>query len=220
VTIPNTALAVIGNATTVNPAGPGFLYLTLFPADAARPLVASSNYLPGQVMNAPFTVGLSSAGEFKIYPTTQTDLVIDMLGYYSADATDANGVGLLFNSLSYPVRSLETRTGFTGCYTTNAPLLGGSTRTQPARGACGGVTVAANALAIVGNATVVNSNGGYLTFWPSSALQPLVATSNFTAGQVFNRHFTVGLGNADGAFKIFSQFTTDLVIDVSGFFAP
>ena len=82
------------------------------------------------------------------------------------------------------------------------------------------MTVAANALAIVGNATVVNSNGGYLTFWPSSAAQPLVATSNFTVGQVFNRHFTVGLGNADGAFKIFTQFTTDLVVDVSGYFAP
>ena len=124
VTIPTAALAIVGNATTVNPAGPGFPYLTLFPADAARPMVASSNYLPGQVMNAPFTVGLSAAGEFKIYPTTQTHLVIDVLGYYSAEAADANGTGLLFTSLPHPVRLLETRSGFTGCYTTNAPLLG------------------------------------------------------------------------------------------------
>ena len=51
-------------------------------------------------------------------------------------------------------------------------------------------------------------------------MQPLVATSNFLPGQIFNRHFTVGLGNTDGAFKIFSPLTTDLVIDVAGYFAP
>lgn len=220
VTIPNTAQAIVGNATTVNPSGPGFPYLTLFPADAARPLVASSNYLPGQVMNAPFTVGLSATGEFKIYPTTTTDIVIDILGYYSAEANDANGAGLLFYPLPRPVRLLETRAGFSGCYAPGVPFIAGSTRLQPARGICNGLTIANTALAIVGNATVVNSNGGYLTFWPSSAVQPTIATSNFLPGQIFNRHFTVGLGSADGAFKIFPQFTTDLVIDVSGFFAP
>jgi hypothetical protein len=220
VTIPTAARAITGNATTVNPLGPGFPYLTLFPANATRPVVASSNYLPGQIMNAPFTVGLSPAGQFKLYPTTQTDMVIDVLGYYSAEAADANGAGLLFYPLPKPVRLLETRVGFGGCYTTNAKLLAGSTRTQPARGVCDTVTIAASALGIVGNATVVNTSGGYLTFWPSTAPQPTVATSNFLPGQVFNRHFTVGLGAGDGAFKIFTQFTTDLVIDVSGYFAP
>jgi hypothetical protein len=221
VTIPNAAQAVVGNATTVSPQGPGFPFLTLFPADAQRPVVANSNYLPGQVMNAPFTVGLSAAGAFKIYPTTQTDLVIDVSGYYSSEANDVNGAGLLFNPLPKPVRLLETRAGFTGCFSTGAPLAAGSTRTQLARGLCDGVTVAANARGIIGNATVVLPQaGGYLTFWPSDVPQPTVAASNFGGGTVFNRHFTVGLGNADGAFKIFTSATTDLVIDVSGFFAP
>jgi len=209
----------VGNATTVNPGGG---YLTLFPADAARPLVASSNYSAGQIMNAPFTVGLSPAGAFKIYPTSQTDLVIDVLGYYSPEANDENGAGLLFNPLPHPVRLLETRDNpaFPGCYKPNAPIQGGVERTQPARGVCDGLTIASNALGIVGNATVVNANGGYLTFWPSDATRPLVATSNFSAGQIFNRHFTVGLSAGAGAFKIFSPLTTDLVIDVSGYFAP
>ncbi|MGH9799266.1 MAG: hypothetical protein ACRD82_02800 [Blastocatellia bacterium] len=35
-----------------------------------------------------------------------------------------------------------------------------------------------------------------------------------------NRHFIVGLGNVDGAFKMYSLATTDLVIDLSGYFAP
>lgn len=219
VTLPASAKAIAGNITTVNSQGPGFPYLTLFPADATRPLAASSNYLPGQAMNAPFTVGLSATGGFKVYPTTQTDLVVDVLGYYSAEATDVNGAGLLFSALPKPVRLLETRAGYTGCFATGAPLLADIIRTQTARGLCNGEMIAASALAVIGNATVVNPGSGFLTFWPSSAAQPTVAASNFTTGQVFNRHFITGLGG-DGAFKISPSVTTDLVIDLSGYFAP
>jgi hypothetical protein len=221
VTIPNAAQTLVGNATVVNN-GAGFL--TLYPAGVTRPLVASSNFNVGQVMNAPFTVGLSAAGEFNIYSTATTDLIVDVLGYYSAEANDVNGAGLLFTSLASPVRLLETRStpaNLPGCFKPNAPLAANSTRTQPARGVCEGQTIPTTALGVVGNATVVfPATLGYLTFWSSSAMQPTVATSNFTAGQVFNRHFTVGLGNADGAFKIFTNATTELVVDVAGYFAP
>ncbi|MFN0087487.1 MAG: M64 family metallopeptidase [Blastocatellia bacterium] len=222
-TIPANAKAIIGNATTVNPQGPqgSYQFFTLFPSDAARPTVASSNYLAGQVMNGPFTVGLSSTGAFKIYPTTQTELVIDISGYYSPDVVDVNGIGLLFHPLTRPVRLLETRPGFNGCYKTNSQLVAESTRTQPARGVCDSLTIPANAAGIIGNATVVQPlAGGWLTFFPSDAAKPTVAQSNYSAGQVFNRHFIVGLGGADGAFNIFTKATTHLVIDLSGYFAP
>jgi len=217
VTIPAAAQAIVGNATTVSPAGPGFL--TLFPASAARPLVANSNYDSNQIVNGPFTVGLSAVGEFNIFSSATTHLVVDVLGYYSAEANDGNGVGLLFNPLPAPVRLLDTRPGQTGCFTPGGPLPANTELSQTARGTCQGQTIPAAARAIVGNATVVNSNGGFLTLWPSNAAKPLVATSNFNPGQIFNRHFTVGLG-PDGAFKMYSLLQTDLVIDVSGFFAP
>ncbi|MBS1789092.1 MAG: putative Ig domain-containing protein [Acidobacteria bacterium] len=221
VTIPAGAQALVGNATTVNPLSNGFL--TLFPADAAQPLAASSNFQTGINMNAPFTVGLSPSGQFNIFTAATTDLVIDVLGYFSAQASDSNGQGLLFNSLAHPVRLLETRQGFTGCTThSGLPMAAGTENLQPVRGTCDGVTIANNALGIVGNATVINqTSNGFLTFWPSDAAsRPLAATSNYRLGQVFNRHFTVGLGTSDGRFKIFSSATTDLIIDVSGFFAP
>ena len=216
-TIPSGALAIVGNATTVSPQGGG--YLTMYPAGAAKPLVASSNYSAGQIVNGPFTVGLSASGRFSIFTSETTHLVVDVLGYYSAEASDVNGAGLLFNPLPKPVRLLETRAGFTGCYTPGAPIAGGAELIQQALGTCGGEQIPPAAQAIVGNATVVNSNGGCLTLWPSASDKPLAASSNFDPGQVLNRHFTVGLGG-DGAFKIFSLLTTDLVIDVSGYFAP
>lgn len=220
--IPATARAVVGNATTISPQT--FGYLTLFPADVARPVVASSNYGTNQAVNGPFSVGLSGAGQFKIFTSGTTDLVVDLLGYYSTEAVDANGAGLLFTPLANPVRLLETRSApanLPGCFKPNAPLNSGQVYTQPARGLCEGQTIPATALGIVGNATVVfPATLGYLTFWPSTAAQPTVATSNFTEGQVFNRHFTVGLGNTDGVFKMFTSATTHLVVDVSGYFAP
>ncbi|MFN0109640.1 MAG: FG-GAP-like repeat-containing protein [Blastocatellia bacterium] len=212
--IPATALALVGNATTVSPQGGG--WLTIFPADATRPLIASGNYLTNQVLNSPFTVGLSPSGQFKVYTVAQTDLVIDVLGYYSADAVDVNGAGLLFSPMT-PARLLETRAAQPGCFTPATPIPTAVDTPQAARGVC---TIPATAQAIVGNATVVTpAAGGFLTFWPSNAARPFVATSNYLTGDIFNRHFTVGLG-ADGAFKIFAFTSTHLVIDVSGSFAP
>jgi len=221
--IPAAARAIVGNATTVGPQAGG--YLTLFPADGVRPLVASSNYNLNQVVNGPFTVGLSASGQFKIFTLATTELIVDVQGYYSTEATDANGPGLLFTPLGHPVRLVETRAtppNLTGCFKLNAPLNGSQAYTQTARGLCDGVTIPANALGVVGNATVITPlGGGFLTLWPSTAAtQPSVATANYNAGQVVNRHFIVGLGSGDGAFKMFSLATTELVIDLSGYFAP
>ncbi len=212
--IPATALALVGNATTVGPLAQGFL--TLFPADATRPLVASGNYRLGQTLNTPFTVGLSPSGQFKIYSLQQTNLVIDVLGYYSAEAWDGNRTGLLFSPMT-PARLLDTRSGQMACFTPGIPIAATTDTLQAAGSTC---TIPVTARAIVGNATTVSpAAGGFLTFWPSDATRPFVATSNFAAGVNFNRHYTVGLGT-DGGFKIYALTSTHLVIDVSGSFAP
>ncbi len=216
VLIPAGAQALVGNATTVSPQANGFL--TLYPANAARPLIASANFQPGVNLNSPFMVGLSPSGQFNIYVASTTDLVVDVTGYYSTQLNDANGQGLLFNALAAPTRLLDTRAGQTGCFTPGVPMTGGAAYLQSATGAC--TNVPATAQAVVGNATSVNAlANGYLTFWPSNANQPFIATSNYRTGITFNRHFTVGLGN-DGAFKRYAASTTDLVVDLVGYFAP
>jgi hypothetical protein len=216
VTIPSDALALVGNATTVDPQADGFL--TLYPANATQPFVSSSNFVAGQIMNAPFTVGLSPSGSFNIFTTTTTQLVVDITGYYSSQMNNVTGQGLLFNSLGSPLRLLDTRPGESGCYLPGAPMAGGTTYTQQTQSACTNLTPTARAL--IGNATIVDpSAAGYLTFWPSNVTQPLIATSNYTQSQVFNRYFTIGLA-PDGSFKRFSTANTHLVIDISGFFAP
>ncbi|MBS1791363.1 MAG: S8 family serine peptidase [Acidobacteria bacterium] len=217
VTIPTAAQALVGNATVVNPAAQGFI--TLFPSDAAQPTVANGNYTVGSVVNTPFTAGLGADGAFKIFTTQTTDLVVDVLGYYSPEASDVNGAGQLFYSLGAPVRLLDSRAGQTACFTPGAPFTGGVEYVQLASGTCSGQTIPANASAVLGNVTTVNPAGGFLTLWPSNVTRPFVATSNFTAGQTANRHFITGLG-PDGAFRLYASGDTDLVIDLSGYFAP
>lgn len=225
--IPASAQVLVGNATSVLPSGGG--HLTIYPSGGTRPTVASSNYAGSDVINGPFAVKLGADGNFKIYTFATTDLVVDILGYYSEDVVDSNGPGLLFNPLPSPVRLLETRPDFpgfplSGCTRTNAKIQGNlvtATHTQQAAGFC---NLPAEAQAVVGNVSVVNSAGaGFLTLFPGNLLNaPLVATSNYPAPATFgyNRHYFVGLSPTDGTFKILTQFTTDLILDASGYFAP
>ncbi len=214
--IPSTARVLVGNATAVNPLARG--NITLFQGNISRPPITSGNYEAGLNLNSPFHVALSSSGQFRIYSSAQIDMVVDILGYYSLDPVDVNGAGLFYKSLT-PVRLLDTRVGATiGCVLNGFPLQHPTEYSLGARGTC---TIDAAAVAIIGNATVVApATNGFLTLWPSNASRPFVATSNYLAGINFNRFFTVGLGT-DGRFNLYASTTsTNLVLDVSGFFVP
>lgn len=226
VVLPDDAQAVVGNAAVVNTSqGAGAGFVTLYPSGAQRPSTSNVNYAPGQIVSNAFTVGLGSGGAFDVYASTTLDIVVDVTGYYSASApTDANGVsGLLFYTLAAPMRLLDTRPGLPACVNTGSPLAGDNARAQNARMTCGGLTVPDSALAIVGNAAVVNSrNGagaGYLTVYPTGLARPVASNVNYTPGQIVSNTYTVGLGS-DGAFNIYALSTLDFVTDISGYFAP
>jgi hypothetical protein len=222
-TVPANAQAIVGNATVVNFISTGFGYITLWPDGATQPNASNLNYTQNQIVPNAFTVGLGSSGAFKIFSSLSTHFIVDVTGYFSADAVDINGPGLLFNPLASPIRLLETRPGETGCDAPGTPLATGGTRLQPARVTCQGVTIPASALAISGNATVVNfiSTGfNWITLYPSDAAQPNASNLNFTANHIVPNAFTVGLSNSDGAFNIFSSASTHFIVDLNGYFAP
>jgi hypothetical protein len=89
-------------------------------------------------------------------------------------------------------------------------------------GACTGIP--AEAQAIVGNATVVNSPTiswglNWVTLYSSDAQQPNASNLNFTEEQIVPNGFTVKLGT-DGAFNIYSRAATHFIVDVTGYYAP
>jgi hypothetical protein len=84
-TIPADAMGVIVNLAAIQPTAPGFF--TLFPADAAKPLAASINFIAGQppVSNA-VTVKLSTAapgGQISIFNFAgNAFFAVDIVGYF------------------------------------------------------------------------------------------------------------------------------------------
>ncbi|MGH9799819.1 MAG: Ig domain-containing protein, partial [Blastocatellia bacterium] len=206
--------------------------------------------LPNGTVGSAYNQILSAAGgfgshSFSFSGTLPTGLTLDSAGVLSGSpsatgifnftvtAMDTNscigtraytvvisGTGLQFYPLARPVRLLDTRPGASACIAPGTQIPGATSLTVPARGTCDGLNIPANAAAVTGNVTTVLSGGGYLTIYPSDVAQPLAANSNFAANQVLNNVFTVGLGAADGAFKIFVTSNTDVVVDITGYYAP
>jgi hypothetical protein len=70
------------------------------------------------------------------------------------------------------------------------------------------------------NATVVPVGVlGYLTLWPDGDTQPAVSTLNAYDGAITSNMAIVEAGN-QGKVDAYASGTTDLIMDISGFFAP
>jgi hypothetical protein len=81
-TIPTDAVGVVMNVAIVNPSSASFL--TVYPADVARPLAANANWVAGQppLSNA-VTADISADGKIAFYNLAGTvDVAADIVGYY------------------------------------------------------------------------------------------------------------------------------------------
>ena len=97
-------------------------------------------------------------------------------------------------------------------------MTGGTIRNFPVLSSACGVPPVSQAYSM--HSTVVPSGPlNYLTLWPTGVGQPLVSTLNAVDGQVTSNSVVVPAGTA-GAVSAFVTNTTDLIVDISGFFAP
>jgi len=86
--LPTDVVGVVMNVAVVNPTASSFL--TVFPADAPRPLAASANWVAGEppVSNA-VTADVSAAGSISFYNLAGTvDLAVDVVGYHAHHTHD------------------------------------------------------------------------------------------------------------------------------------
>jgi hypothetical protein len=115
-----------------------------------------------------------------------------------------------------PVRLLDTRCGIG----LSGKLVAGTPRTFQVTGRNG---IPAGAVAITGNATVVNSGASSSIYLgPHPITRPPTSTINFNKGQVTNYGVTValsGTGTMSATYLAWSG-TTDLVLDATGYFTP
>jgi hypothetical protein len=202
--IPLNAVAYSLNFAVV-PNGP-LGYLTAFPSDQQRPFVATLNDPTGTIVaNAALISGAEATGDVSVYVTNATALVVDVNGYFAPMATG----GLSLYPLA-PCRVLDTRQT-TGAFS--------GTLAPPPNVAAAPCASSSLSQGFVLNATVVPQGAlGYLTLWPDGTQQPVVSTLNAVDGWITNNMALVPTLN--GSVDAYASGTTNLILDLFGYFAP
>jgi uncharacterized repeat protein (TIGR03803 family) len=203
--IPSRAAAYSLNFTVVPSGTLG--YLTVWPTGQNRPTVSTLNDVLGRVIANAAIVVAGTGSEVSAYATNNTDLVIDINGYFAP--AGANELSL------YPVapcRVIDTRHVGSG-----QPFTGTlSPPVDVVHSQCG---VTSGAKAFVFNATVIPVQSlGYLTLWPDLENQPVVSTLNAQDGSLTNNMAIVPSNN--GKVDAYANGLTQLILDISSYFAP
>ena len=163
-------------------------------------------------MNAPTgTVTANAAivpagtnGSVDIFASNNTNLVIDINGYFAPMGTG----GLSLYGVT-PCRVVDTR------QPAGSPSIT-SLDVAVSASACG---IPANAQAHVMSVTVVPpASLGYLTLWPQGLTRPVVATLNALDGTITSNLAIVPTSN--GSISAFASNATHMILDISGYFAP
>jgi hypothetical protein len=165
--VPTTATAAVVSMTALNRVGAG--YLTAYPSVSPAMVSLDYRYLPRSGM----VVVPLSQGRFVLQNrNASTDLMIDIVGYFSPTATAR------FVALANPRRIADTRTGNGGRFATMTP---NSVLTLDGGGLYG-VPYTATGLWI--GLTAIAAGDGYLTIYPKGTTAPHAVNLNFTVGQV------------------------------------
>jgi hypothetical protein len=209
--IPNTAQAYSFNFTALPPMGTDqpLEYLTVWPKGSQKPLVSTLNNPTATTVANAAIVPAGDGGDIDVFATDNTDLLIDVNGYF-AIPPQGGQAGLSLYSV-YPCRVLDTRPPsgngpFSGLLTVDVL----NTTCAPSN----------QAQSYVFSATVVPPGPmGYLTLWPDGSSQPTVSTLNAYDGEVTSNLAIVPAGN-QGKIDVFASGLTNLLLDIYSYFAP
>jgi hypothetical protein len=183
-------------------------YLEVWPKDfqPPHPVSTLNNPTGTYVANAAIVVG-GTNGTITAYASSDTDLAIDINGYFSLDQTGGLSLYPAAPCRVFDSRHVGSGQPFTG---TLAPPV------DVVDSPCG---VPATAQAYVFNTTVVPSGDlSYLTLWPDGQGQPIVSTLNAADGWITSNMAIVP--NMNGKIDAYASGITQLILDISSYFAP
>jgi Cysteine-rich secretory protein family len=202
--IPTTGVAgVMLNVTAVAPAAEG--YASVRPEGSAVPNASNLNFTQGIVVANAVGVGVGSNGNVRLLHASPApaDYIVDIFGYFETGS---------FVSLS-PTRVFDSRKGAGG----KGAVRDGESYSVQIAGVNGVPSTGIGA--VLANVTVAApTRGGYLSMWPNGVSQPNTSVLNFSANQTKPNLTVLTLGNG-GAINLFnSSGSTQILIDVLGYF--
>ncbi len=209
--VPALAQAYSVNVTAI-PKGPVLQYMTIWPAGQSYPTASTLNSFDGRVVANAAIVPAGLGGSIYIFVTEDTDLIIDINGYFGDPSA-----GFAFYTLN-PCRIADTR-GY-GSYTPSfsTPFIaGGSFRTFPvSQSPCAPATTP-QAYSLNVTALPRTPALQYLIGWPAGFSMPTVSTLNSFKGQVVANAAILGAGVAGGV-NILTSEDAEVLLDINGYF--
>jgi hypothetical protein len=188
--------------------------LTMWPAGGTpQPYVSTLNSYDGRVKANAAITAAGTDGGVSVYATDTTQFILDIDGYFVPGGTSTSS--LQFFNLT-PCRIVDTRSaaGPLG----GPSLMSGESRDIPVLSSSCGIPATAKAYSL--NITAVpNGALGWLTTWGTGQAQPMVSTLNAPTGTVTANAAIVPAGSG-GDVSVFVTDTSDVIIDVNGYFAP
>ena len=209
--IPSSAQAYSLNFTAVPYPAMGYPlgYLELWPTGQkpANP-VSTLNNLTGTIVANAAIVPAGTGGDITAYASNDTDLVIDINGYFAPA-----GQGGLSLYPAVPCRVIDTRKigngqPFSGTLSPPVDVVD-SVCGPPAHGA---------GLRLQRDGGAQSGGLGYLTLWPDGQSQPVVSTLNAIDGAITSNMAIVPTSN--GKVDAYASGITQLILDISSYFAP
>ena len=210
--VPTNATAVALNVTVTNTTAAS--YLSVYPAGASRPVVSNLNWTQGKTVPNLVIVPVGASGEVTIYNYTgSTDVVVDLEGYFAPEAVGSTAGSYVPLT---PARITDTRSG-SGYPNAGQTLASSGTLNIQVTGA-GGVPTSGVTGAVL-NVTATNTTAaGYLTAYPAGTSRPLASNLNWTAGETVANRVVVPVSTT-GMVTLYNYTgSTDVVVDVSGYF--
>ncbi|MHB8262943.1 MAG: IPT/TIG domain-containing protein [Acidimicrobiales bacterium] len=218
--------AVVLNVTATGTTGGG--YFTVSPAGTTKATVSNVNWVKGETVPNRVIVKVGANGQVSVYNNSGgANLIVDVSGYYT-DGSSSTQTGSLFNPVT-PARIVDTRctTSSPPSNCSSLPSANSALKTMgPASSmsvaVAGNASIPSDAIAFVGNVTVVGPTaGGYLTVYPSGSTPSGVTSDlNFSAGQTTANMVQALLNSSGGVMVYNSAGNTNVIVDVSGWFTP
>ncbi|HSL73204.1 MAG TPA: SpoIID/LytB domain-containing protein [Ilumatobacteraceae bacterium] len=213
-TVPADAVAAAINVTAVDTPGAGFI--TVWPCGVARPVVSTVNFGAGAIRANGAIAPLGADGTLCLYSHTPTDVIVDIVGWFTAGATPASSAFVA----PVPDRWVDTRIGLGAPARPVAPaapvqipvagrqmLVGGST-----------VNIPADVAAVSLNVTVVDpAVAGFVTVWPCGTDRPTTSNLNYPARSIVANNVVATVG-ASGSACLYAHSDAHVVVDVTGWF--
>lgn len=213
-TIPATAKAYVVNVTLIPTSTVNFA--TIWPAGETRPNVWTIRSPDGQIVANSAIVKAGTNGGISVYASENTDLLIDISGYYTDNPAVA---GLAYYPLT-PCRVIETRIDYRTPAGPFGPPSMTPRQTRSFRFPDTPYCVVPQAAAYSVTITVVPPGPlAYLTAWPSGTSQPNVSNINSFVGRVLANSVIIP-ASPNGSIDVFTYDATDFIIDINGYYAP